>query len=82
MRTVEALKSIFNSFPWPHHVEICQARYDELRAGLPTKEKQPVGPIGLDIFISDEVPLDEVHLKRWSRADGRFQTYAVLKIEA
>lgn len=82
MKTFDTLKSIFNSFPWPHHVELCQARYDELLVTCPTKEKQVVGPPGLDIFVNDEVPPDEVHLRRWSRADGRFQTYGVLKIES
>lgn len=79
MKTVEALKSVYNTFPWPSHVEICRARFDEVRAELPTTQK-PFGIIGLQLFVNEEVPADEIHLMKWSRTDGKYKVDRIVRI--
>jgi hypothetical protein len=77
---VDTIKSIHSSFPWPHHIEICQARYDELRRALPAAKIEKPFVVGLDIYVNDEIPADEVHLMK--RVSGETKLAAIIKITA
>jgi len=77
MSLVEQLKRSYDELPWPHHLVISAARYEEARRELPAPET-PHAPSLFDLHICvGEIPEDEIHF-----VDRRGNVYKVEKIGA